>query len=1174
MATSDRRAKVPEAIWGKYKDEIIDLYLAQDLKLKDLADRMRGRLDASPSQFEAQLKAWSVRKNLKAHEWKFIFKAIDKLPEGTKSRVIISGQPAPDLKIHRAQRNYKISGAGNSKRRRLNDESEEDEAQTINDIEDVSIQILRSDGTWYTFPTTRHGESIDTYQITESCSAIEQVDTYDDSNHDEHWMSALERNADLLLESQTGANSELQLYTGVSSALQSTDESSDWISNSSLLAPVPSVGWLKTLPSEHLFEIGSNIQLANSISFRTIPNPIQSTRSIIFQFLVAISSSEESSGILSQEQPGPLFLLRTITAWAQETSFGDKGFIPANRIDETKFVFLILRSALNGFAGLCEIEPDHILRFLQRFQSLNWALIHLLKTSRSRAAQSLAESLFPSAIELSDAPLVRGLLSTGLLDVNNIIIHGFRGVYTPVERAASLGSPDVIKVLLEYNADVNRSYPRKSFGIRTCDPVLEFLRSDAFKSGIISDMEAIIDILLAAGAKVYSSLINRGLGQTNPSIATRLLERISQDDHPKSIREGFLESLVFCWDDDKCTELVSRIIRDCKARHNEKCFLVNPNRVDRALAVGASRGSFALVKLLLPYSTETYKVLSCAIRSGRSDLIDLVLEQKPDLFPRTIESKADLSLYWLSSGPFTDPIYSPLAEAILAGNEPLIRSLEEAGALAHLDGWRLQPIITAASEVGNAAYVRKLLSHYPSPTPEELTGAFGYAIRNNDQSLTSELLEAGAAIHGSPIDKIDPLVEVIKQRNGPLVRDILSADIQDSRIDFGAALKCGDKSIIMDLINTSPTILLPEDPYREEVPTDDPLGSADKDIFSFVLERRSATREVLTFALRAAIEKQDIITIQELLRKGGDPSRLVEFAAKTFPSAVDVLITQITNGIRPVINESAMPALAAAIRGGPKCIATLDALLQSGLFTLERECLFEAEPILSPLGLAIRQTKRVDDPSFLVIERLLTAGCNVNSIAQYTEAKGIFIGQSALLVAIEANNDKLVQLLINRGADVNAEAVLSVKRTPLQRASEVGNLNIVKMLLKYGANVNGKSAARSGGTALQLAAISGSCKIALELLAHGALLHYPPKVNGRWPLEGAAENGRLDMIELLWRANGETIITTLPPHATGFELDCCRRAMRLAEKNLHFACRDLISDLLTQRSSQQANLLS
>ena len=115
---------------------------------------------------------------------------------------------------------------------------------------------------------------------------------------------------------------------------------------------------------------------------------------------------------------------------------------------------------------------------------------------------------------------------------------------------------------------------------------------------------------------------------------------------------------------------------------------------------------------------------------------------------------------------------------------------------------------------------------------------------------------------------------------------------------------------------------------------------------------------------------------------------------------------------------------------------------------------------------------------------------------------------------------------------------------------------MVRLLLEFGAVVNGEPAVRSGGTALQFAAISGNCNMAAELLENGAQLHaLPSKVNGRWPLEGAAEHGRLDMIQFLWRAK------ELSLNGAGFQERQCLRAMDFARSNGHLGCMDLVADL-------------
>lgn len=79
-------------------------------------------------------------------------------------------------------------------------------------------------------------------------------------------------------------------------------------------------------------------------------------------------------------------------------------------------------------------------------------------------------------------------------------------------------------------------------------------------------------------------------------------------------------------------------------------------------------------------------------------------------------------------------------------------------------------------------------------------------------------------------------------------------------------------------------------------------------------------------------------------------------------------------------------------------------------------------------------------------------------------------------------------------------------------------------LLQRGADVNGRPATRGGGTALQFACIAGDCNIAAMLLKHGADLGArPSQIHGRWPLEAAAEHGRLEMIQLLWDARQQAV---------------------------------------------------
>ena len=136
----------------------------------------------------------------------------------------------------------------------------------------------------------------------------------------------------------------------------------------------------------------------------------------------------------------------------------------------------------------------------------------------------------------------------------------------------------------------------------------------------------------------------------------------------------------------------------------------------------------------------------------------------------------------------------------------------------------------------------------------------------------------------------------------------------------------------------------------------------------------------------------------------------------------------------------------------------------------------------------------------------------------------------ALQSAAYKGSFKHVELLIHADSDVNADPLLyldhafrSEARTALQAAAQEGHLEVVRLLLEEGAEVERSSiSVDEEGTALQFAAISGSIAIAHELIDRGANVNAAPVGwDGRTALEGAAEHGRLDMVQLLLNLEAE-----------------------------------------------------
>ncbi|KAK8043399.1 ankyrin repeat-containing domain protein [Apiospora rasikravindrae] len=158
-----------------------------------------------------------------------------------------------------------------------------------------------------------------------------------------------------------------------------------------------------------------------------------------------------------------------------------------------------------------------------------------------------------------------------------------------------------------------------------------------------------------------------------------------------------------------------------------------------------------------------------------------------------------------------------------------------------------------------------------------------------------------------------------------------------------------------------------------------------------------------------------------------------------------------------------------------------------------------------------------------------------------------------LLLAIEHKDIGMLELLVERGADVNKPASQGLHYTPLQLACKLGSLEKVEFLLQRGADVRAGPSLAHGGTALQMAAQAGNIKIAQLLLDNGATVHEAPsRAHGRTAFEGAAEMGRITMLQFLWER-------ACP---RGFEQAEVERARKFAEKEGHGGCVQFIELLL------------
>ncbi len=130
-------------------------------------------------------------------------------------------------------------------------------------------------------------------------------------------------------------------------------------------------------------------------------------------------------------------------------------------------------------------------------------------------------------------------------------------------------------------------------------------------------------------------------------------------------------------------------------------------------------------------------------------------------------------------------------------------------------------------------------------------------------------------------------------------------------------------------------------------------------------------------------------------------------------------------------------------------------------------------------------------------------------------------GNPALIFAALYGHAEIVELLLERGADVNAKN--DMENTALSYASEYGRHAVVKTLLEHGADVNGRYFLSI--TALMEAAENGQLEVVKLLLEHGADVELKIEASGSrhgWTaLQIAEAEGHTEIANLLKKAGAK-----------------------------------------------------
>ncbi|KAF7514817.1 hypothetical protein G7054_g14977 [Neopestalotiopsis clavispora] len=175
-----------------------------------------------------------------------------------------------------------------------------------------------------------------------------------------------------------------------------------------------------------------------------------------------------------------------------------------------------------------------------------------------------------------------------------------------------------------------------------------------------------------------------------------------------------------------------------------------------------------------------------------------------------------------------------------------------------------------------------------------------------------------------------------------------------------------------------------------------------------------------------------------------------------------------------------------------------------------------------------------------------------------------------LAMALRYGRMAVAENLLSRGAKVNHPPCKSSPGVLAAACSQISSsgvqydanthIRFIERLLNLGADVNGSAETALGGSIpLQNAASTGLIEVACLLMKHGA------DVNARCQesmsaLDYAAEQGRLDMVQLLRGAGG----ISGDPGETGVD-----GAIRLAEKKRHYSVSDFLRSTIDRSDMEE-----
>lgn len=817
---------------------------------------------------------------------------------------------------------------------------------------------------------------------------------------------------------------------------------------------------------------------------------------------------------------------------------------------------LLLFAIANNFVGLDRFSMEQIMEYLTLQRDTR--LLQQIRGASGPEAEALEENLFRAAIESGDARIVESLLQRGI-DPNDLVcvVKGPRR--TPVERSSELRNLEITRLLIDANADVNKTLGDR--GALHC----------AISASSRAPPRELISLLLDAGAKVGARvLLLVSSNHKDRELMSLLVDFGAKTSYLEWVRCQIPQKITTVFDDETAASLTKKIFEAGADSIYGDSYEFHES-MSRTLDIGAGQGKLGLVQLLLNFGVHlTKSTLSHSVKSRNKALIRLILDAgadvngpPTDIATLSVSGRRETTYLWKAK---ERSYTTPLAEAIRWGDVEIMDLLKFKGASSQTEEKeRFGAALLAASKVGQITIVQRLLNRGHDLKGEDLAEALAVAIWAEQEVIVVMLLDAGAEVNGNCDyggNNDSALLKALRMKNETLVRSILEADVSFTDEDDSPLVKAaewGNQAVVEELIATGAdvngrgrsggdnltalTVAVRERDYELM----QLLFRAGADVNTH--DRYPGDRFDLTSAttLSTAVEIADVEMVEHLLSIGAAPDDHQALTASIKRKNLGMVQTLIKAGAQVNHNHlgTGMTALSTAVVSGN--VEIVEYLLSIGADPIDQEAL----DLALPRGIAMieklvagftgiwRHTRRdygcvtlqkaILEGDSPLIELLLRAGIDINGLGQ----RGTLLTckwsapsmRTSLSVAIEKDrgpNFTILPWLLEAGGNPNNIVENSKnpkwqpRKTALLAAIDTKSVPKVQLLLDAGAEFNRPATRGVKRTPLQEAAEIGSFEIIQHLLNKGAIVNAPPAVRGGGTaLQLAAIGGYVGIAELL-----------------------------------------------------------